>query len=128
MCKTSKKLEYEFFRLYLKLRDVGFWDFHVRKARLFMKRLPKIQCLHQVFLNLTDQKDGTHTWQLHTLVVINRATQDTFSSLKVKFFYHFHIPFFFLFLRHEKVIMVAIFTITIISRYSFWVYFLVKTS
>ena len=32
-----------------------------------------------------------------SLVVTNRATQDTFSSIKVKCFYHFYIPFFFLF-------------------------------
>ena len=32
----------------------------------------------------------------------NRATQDTFQSLKVNFFCHFYIPFFFVFLRPKK--------------------------
>ena len=40
-------------------------------------------------------------WSIFTLVVENRATQDTFQSLKVNFFCHFHIPFF-IFLRPKK--------------------------
>ena len=59
-------------------------------------------------------------------VVTNRATYDTFSSLKVKFFHHFYIPFFFLFLRPEKVPLVALFIITIIFHIPFLKLFLVK--
>ena len=66
-------------------------------------------------------------------VVTNKATQDTFSSLKVKVFYHFYIPFFSLILRpeksilrHEKVFLVALFTTTIIFHIPFLSLFLVK--
>ena len=66
-------------------------------------------------------------------VVTNRATQDTFSSLKVKFFYHFYIPFFFVILRpeksilrYEKVSLVALFTTTVIFHIPFLSLFLVK--
>ena len=40
--------------------------------------------------------------KIESIIVENRATQDTFESLKVKFFCHFYIPFFFIFLRPEK--------------------------
>ena len=32
--------------------------------------------------------------KIESIIVENRATQDTFESLKVKFFCHFYIPFF----------------------------------
>ena len=40
-----------------------------------------------------------YTWKFfaYISVVENRVTQDTFQSLKVNFFFHFYIPFFYIF-------------------------------
>ena len=87
--------------------------------------------------SLSINKNSTSITLLFTLeqvlVVTNRATQDIFPSLKVKFFYHFYIPFFFLtlrpaksILRHEKISLVALFTTTIIFHIPFLSLFLVK--
>ena len=76
----------------------------------------------------------THECNFQLLeVVTNKANQDTFLSLKVKFLYHFHIPFFFRILKHEKVSYdmkkvswLAIFTTAIIFDLLFLSLFLVK--
>ena len=110
----------------------GFWD--IQKHTSYFKRWTTIKGFIYLMsdgykmLDTRISRDKTWLMRRKKVVVWNRTTQDTFSSLKVKILYHFHIPFF-LILRLEKVLKVALFITTIrtiIFPYTFFSTFLVK--